>query len=515
MPPIIPGSNDTRDPVNLSHFSEKKDLSGTSWYYRNVMDAITYLVSRKQISPYKISGILLLVAVAVWINFNALDYASSAWPELARGEFTDFVLTTVTVLTGLASFAVLAGIILALPLHSLSSICGTLRSWSENRILEELTSTGLTTRYLVDQLLLHHLRRWAIISLPALLFGAFCTEGYGGLVADGGWLVYLGAVLGIYMTGFCVTAWRVSAGRRGWLFLAVPVTILAGAPSIVMSTVSPLEPSNWIFTSVFVIVAGRFLAIRALDNQASFSNISFKFRRSFSIRRSNHQPLSENPIVARQEMAGREFGDLMALVGMAVVLLWAYFEAFVNTSPVPVYVALLSVGFVAAWRAASRLSQSLTQELEGSTLETIRSTPMGSERFLNGWLQIAVGPLAKEVALFVLLSFPSVLMVQGVSGLTNGHFVHCVLLTLAAPYLGGLFGASIAGQCKPRHEVSGQITATVMLCGLLSAPQMAILLSEESSWISIVPTLIFLRLASWVLKAGANKSLNRVFLPQK
>jgi hypothetical protein len=87
---------------------------------------------------------------------------------------------------------------------------------------------------------------------------------------------------------------------------------------------------------------------------------------------------------------------------------------------------------------------------------------------------------------------------------------------MAMPYLGALFGASIAGQLKSRSEVAAQLALVLLFCGLFTLPQVSMLMSlEEPVWIAVVLTGFTVWAAGWVLKAGATKSLDRVFLPRK
>ena len=78
------------------------------------------------------------------------------------------------------------------------------------------------------------------------------------------------------------------------------------------------------------------------------------------------------------------------------------------------------------------------------------------------------------------------------------------------------FGASIAGQLKSRSEVAGQLALVLLFGGLFTVPQVGMLLTfGEPVWIAVVLTGLVVWATGWVLKAGATKSLNRVFLPQK
>ena len=484
------------------------------------MDAISYLLNRNQKSPKLLSAACLGLGVLSWLNINFLEFLNTEFPHLADVKLLAFFGVCLYCLSVVGAAASVVVALFGLPLSHVAKAGSTLRSWSENRILDELESTGLGKRYLVDQLIWFYAKRTFIVAMPTVIFSTLAYS-----PVDHVFLLGLIGLLPFLIAAACVvftlTVWRISTGPKGFAFLLIPFTILVvpgfGLPYFSTSTLGAGSylPVVWVVTLPFVVIATRFLSIYALENRSRFENLSLTWNRKTAIKQEGRFVTSDNAIIARQQMLGRAFSDSMTSSVLAIVLGLASMAAIIDKSPAPIYASLLLIGLVSAWRAAGRLSQSLTQEMEGSTLETIRTTPLGSERFLKGWLDIAVRPLAKEMILFTLVALPLAVWAGGMQVIYSGHFANSAALAILAPYFGGLFGASIAGQCRPRQEISGQITTSVVVGSLFCLPQLGIVLSEDYSWVSLILTLIVFRLAAWVLNAGAQKSLNRVFLPQK
>ena len=490
------------------------------------MDAISYLVSRKSKSPYLLSAVLLALCVVSKVNSLFLPWLESEFPTLVNNGLLVFFYGLAVILTGIACLAVVATVFLGLPLTAASSTITTLRSWSENRVLEELTSTGLTHKGVFDQLLTHHLKRWFIIGAPSILFGYLCIPTTTRPVAATLILCLL-LTFALALAAICVSCWRISAGQRGSIFLLVPLALIA-IPSFLLfvglsgaQEILGLRPATdiWLVAipSVYILFFSRYSAIQALRSGSRIQDVDFKFHRKFLSGEKDKSKLSENPVVARQEMFGQSFADLATRCVYFIGLLVTAQISINESDPISLHFFLLIAGMIAAWKAANLLSQSLTQEVESSTLETIRSTPMGSSTFLNGWLSIATRPLVKEMGILVLCSLPFVITSShGVSPLLTGQFALAAVICMAAPYIGGLFGASIAGQCKPRQEVAGQLNGSIVLGSFLTVPQVALVMSvNDIVWGHLFFTLMLFGIAAWVLRAGAEKSLNRVFLPQK
>lgn len=179
--------------------------------------------------------------------------------------------------------------------------------------------------------------------------------------------------------------------------------------------------------------------------------------------------------------------------------------------------ALLLVTLVAfnCYRAASKMSQIVTEEVETSTLETIRSTPMGSEQFLHGWLVAVLRPMLKDTTL-LLLAISATLVVSGQGLLLfHGASVMAAALCLVLPIAGAYVGASIAGQSKTRSQIAGQLIISFGAFVITAVPQAMVSTTVFSLPFALSGLGVVTIGMCWLMGAGAKKSLNRVFLPQK
>lgn len=483
------------------------------------MDAITYLLDRKEKSPSRYGLLALGACVVVWLNVHALTLMETHFKWLVDTQPFTFLFYLVVFLSGLAAFIVGCAVF-ALPLYNGSGAANVLRSWEENRILDEFTSTGLTQRYIVDRLLFYYSKRWAIMAGPSVLFGILLTGLWRQPEIWAAAFLYALFSLGAIALCVCCTSCYLSFQKQAVLAGLVP-TILIGLPAYLQFQLLPFQADGTLIVvgltglSVYALVVSRYLAIFALERKLELGNWFFSLGQRFALKRRGGSPTTENPIAAREEMVGKKWGSVLYLAGLIVALGIAMIPAVETDSAYPFFTVILVSGFIAAGRAATSLSQSLTRELESSTLELLRTTPMGSERFLNGWLKVVVAPLATEVLMISLAALPLSVIAGGVEVLTGGQFLHCVVVALAGPFLGALLGASMAGQCKPRQEVAKQLHTALGIMIVCVAPQMMILLAEDNNWGYIVMNLGIFWVMRWLLTAGARKSLNRVFLPQK
>lgn len=475
------------------------------------MNAVSFLISRKSHNPNKISAALVLATLLGFGNFILFLWLDKTF-KTSLGDLS-WTLSLVSGLTMLGLVAILVGLIVGVPLYHLSAMAGTIVRFSENRILDELASSGLTDKTIVAQVFGYYLKRVTVLLLPSYFLWALV----GLMVGNPGFSIILLACYGFAVAALAgtlfVACWKIAAGARGRLLLLLPATIVFG-PSLALIEWGGEGLPAILIAEIYVLVTGYLFALQGLRSRGRLKVMVSRFRRLTRLKQKGRE-LSDNPIVARQEALGREWGDLLTLSASGLLLLLAMLLSAELKSAWPVMNVLLICGFMANWRAAYKLSQSLTTELESSTLEILRSTPLGSKRFMEGWLDLTLKPLFGELACLSLPAFAFVL-IEFPSALSDGSFVLCLLTTTAMPYLGALFGASIAGQLKSRSEVAGQLALVLLFGGLFTVPQVGMLLTfGEPVWIAVVLTGLVVWATGWVLKAGATKSLNRVFLPQK
>ncbi len=475
------------------------------------MNAVSFLISRKSHSPFKISAGLVLATVLALVNFVVFAWMEKTL-EASLGNLT-WILGLVSGLTFVALAGLIVGVMVGVPLYHLSEMAGTIVRFSENRILDELTSSGLTDKSIVDQVFGYYLKRVTILLLPSYSLWALIGLSVGNPETAAILLVAFGFAIAALSATLLLVCWKVAVGSRGRLLLLLPILLVCGPPVALLELYGETA-SVLLIGELYVALVGYSLAVRGLRSRGRLNSLLSRVRRLTRLRLVGRD-FSDNPIVARQEALGREWGDLLMLSTSGLLLLTGMIVSSEIKSAWPVLNVLLVCGFVASWRAAYKLSQSLTTELESSTLEILRSTPLGSKRFMEGWLDLTLKPLFGEIVCLCTAALAFFLSVLP-AALYDGTFALTVLSSLAMPYLGALFGASIAGQLKTRSEVAGQLALILLFCGLFSIPQLSVLISlGEPVWFAVFLTGLIVWATSWVLKAGATKSLNRVFLPQK
>lgn len=481
------------------------------------MDAVSFLVSRGHKSAGRLSLYSLLSLLALWLYYLGGSTVVALDSEFFNCHWLGSLIVGLGgIIFGTLVCAVLTGATLGVPAYQWSQLNGTLRSWSENRILDEMTSTGLTERRLVNALLRYHLGRWLAISMPTVV--ALTLYSTSGSIQDTLLvsLAYVGSCAVLFSAGFFASCWTVAAGPRGQLF-----SVLALVPQVILGAAFVWSSSIDAAVALFVvptlsIVYSYFSGLWALNNRANLSDQLYKLRNLISLKLGRRAATSENPIVAREQMRGQGLGNILASLRTLALLGFGLVFLFTDRNSTPLILLVLVNGFIYAYRAADRLAQSLTAELESSTLETLRTTPMGSQRFLEGWLQTAVRPLVVEYLVLSMAAAPFITL-YATEHLAGPSFLFCLSLGAASIYLGGLFGASIAGQLKPRQEVAGQISTILAVGAVTTFIEVSVFFNSSRGALlaQAVGTALVFVFFGWVLKAGAHRSLNRVFLPQK
>lgn len=464
-----------------------------------------------------------MVMIFLFLNQRALEWLSVASPELCAEGLTAQAYGLIVGLVNLGLYGIPFLILTVLPLHHVASFSSTLKSWYENRILDELTATGLGAKVILKDLSLFHLKRWTVVAAPVIVFGVLWSVLFNTYLLYG-WLVYAGLISIIFTSTSSLATWRIVLSRTDGLSMLAPILLICVPPLLLVFCIVNYEldwPGLWVgffFTILYVWFASYLSAVWVLEQRSRLEDLASKARRTrfFRTTKIKRRAKSENPIIAREEMLGRSFGDFLRPLVMLGVLLFAGTLSAQVEHATPIHLILLLLGLTGAWRAADRLSQSLTQEREGETLELLRTTPMGAGQFLSGWLHVTLRPLLLETGAFIAVSVSLLLYNLGPDALLDRAFFLCLMVVLTAPYLGALLGASIAGQCRPRQDISSQILSAMVVGSLFWFPQWCVLIaSPRLGWESIAADMLLIVFLYWALTAGAKKSLNRVFLPQK
>ena len=487
------------------------------------MDALQFLIRRKWPSAQKVSLVLLAATVLTWLGI--LITRKLPLDDLIASPYGAFYFM-IWMAVGLLVLGTFVTVLALVPLYAFHRVSGTLQSWIRQRAVEEILCTGMTARNILDALGLFGLRWWMIASLPSIILGLFLFPE----LRDGALLGFLaaGTLAGVTFVCFCLSlqTWSVFPGGRALLPALVPLTVLpvVGMASlcgfsvaVAMADQCDLFALAFIGSSLVTVFVARWLAIYGLENWESLGRVDSKTRRAIRRRLSSSTrlTLSENPICAREAMRGLDAGQLAVRLGTFVGFLLASFVAFAPDGGWALVVLLGIVVLLNSYRGAQAMSQVVTQETESSTLEAVRSTPMGSEQFLYGWLRIVVWPQWRDHTLLMLSCVVVAVAAGRVERLFDPFVVFVIAAAYALPLVAAYVGASIAGQSKSRSEISGQLVAAFVAIGILGGPQSVARMHLVSAPSALGALTLMTAFACWVLDAGAKKSLNRVFLPQR
>lgn len=487
---------------------------------RNAMDALEFLIARKWPSSRKVSLALLAATALTWLGVLIARKL-----PLDASPYSPFYFL-ICLAVGLLGFGTFATVLALVPLYTFNRVSGTLQSWIRQRAVEEMLSTGMTARKILDALGLFGVRWWIVASLPGAILGLVLFPE----LRDGPFLCFLAvsamACINFVYFYLSLQTWSVFPGGRALLPALVPLVVLpvVGVTSLLgfgvamkMADGRDLPALAFIGSSLVTLFVARWLAIYGLENWESLGRVDSKTRRAIRRRlpSSTCLTLSENPICAREAMRGMDAGQLTVRVGMLGGFVAASSLAFGPDGGWALPVLLGVVVLLNSYRGAQTMSQIVTQETESSTLETVRSTPMNSEQFLHGWLRIVVWPQWRDHTLLI-LSCAAVAVAAGhADQLLNASIVIAVAATYTLPLVAAYVGASIAGQAKTRSEISGQLAAAFAAVGILGGPQSVAGMHLVNAPSALGVLTLMIAFTCWVLDAGAKKSLNRVFLPQR
>lgn len=479
------------------------------------MNAIEYLIGRAWPKAWKVGGALLLGLFVSWMNFKIVTFIPGFFPHALESNLATFAVGCLSLIAGLVAFATLLGVSTLVPIFVIYRCTNLLRSWIRQRVVEELLCAGMPPAKLLDGTFFFALRWWAIATAPTMLAGCLLVPDVAILLWPQGFIAYGLAALAMGYLSLFVTTWSGLSGGKLRAPMALAGAVVLGVPFLALM-VTGMNASTLLFCGLYLTLSARQASIYALENSEQLTGLDHRFRRAFQ------RPVperttsfSENPILAREAMRGADSSDLFA---RGIVLVGFLLSAIGAVSlKAPGMFAVLLVGLVSfnCYRAASKMSQIVTEEVETSTLETIRSTPMGSEQFLNGWLIAVLRPMLKDTA-GLLLAITTTLLVSGQGlFLLHGASVMAAALCFALPIAGAYVGASIAGQSKTRSQIAGQLILSFGAFVITAVPQAMVSTTVFSLPFALGGFGMVTFGLCWLMSAGAKKSLNRVFLPQK
>jgi len=295
------------------------------------------------------------------------------------------------------------GLLFGLPLHHFKTEVSVLTSLRRGRCLEEILSTGLPARQLVDTLAVQSMGAVARIGLPlvpVLAVGSQVFPDRGqALTAALAWLplVLLVFWLGSYYVLF-LGAWSQDGDARNLPQQGLAAAVLLPAVALAVFA-HPLLGVLW-----FAMTA-RSLAVWGLDHLAQVDQLMNR-----RIHRARNRWLndgSDNPIVARESIRRSAavpggLGGLVVARALPVLLPLVWVLAlFDNAGSADGYwKAYFGGAFLfalLAWaRGASLTLGAVTGERERGTWEVLLQTGLSHREFVQGWLKVAACTLALD-----------------------------------------------------------------------------------------------------------------------
>lgn len=482
------------------------------------MDALGFLIGRKWPSGPKVGLMFMGLTLLCWFNEQVSRLVPEMFPFVLNHSVLGFVWGAAIVVAGLLAIATGLGLIFCVPLYAFYRTSNLLQSWLRQRVVEEMLCSGLTGRQILDQLVGFGARWWMTAVLPSAALSFLLFPSFRDTIGLLAFLICFLVGTAMAYLGLCSVAWSSLPGATARLPILGAVLSVQLLPTFFVPMIGSGGGGVRFFSTIiaaalYVIIIGRWTAIYGLENWESLVHLDHRVRRSLRLKSRKGRQLPENPIAARESMRGMDSGDLI-LRGLTFLgFCGATFLAY-QLQAVWIYALLIApVVLVGSYRGASRMSTIMTEEVESRTLETLRSTPMTSNDFLNGWLFTVVSAQWKEqIPLMMGVAGAIVVMGQGevlASGLVIVSGLFMVVLPVVAAYL----GASIAGQTKTRAQISGQLLVAFMTVLVMAGPQVLASGSNLTSTTSWLTLLLLTAGFCWLLNAGARKSLNRVFLP--
>lgn len=489
------------------------------WYSRGNMDAITYLIKRNWISTKKVGGLLLAGTVISWVNFHASTAVPKLFPVFEASSALAMIWGLFAMVAGLAAGATLLGVLVYAPLYTIYRLTNTLHTWYRQRIVEEMLCSGLSGRFILARMVGFGVRWWLQTTGPSFLASLVLWKGFGldakGFLTLGVAYLTTGAV--ITFLALYATTWSGLSNGTVKAPLLASLLVVQGVPALGLMLFG-VTAVTLLVASVYIIVTSRYAAIFALENSAGLRQWDARLRRQFQARfrsLSGSKKLSENPIEARETMRGQDSSDVIARLITFVGFLFAATSAILTHACWPFIFLVVPVVFLNSYRAAGKMSQIITEEIENVTLETIRSTPMTSETFLTGWATSVLKTQWRDFAILIAAIVPVVVYIGEGRNLLNPIVIVVIFTGAVLPAFGTFLGASIAGQGKPRDQISGQLLVAGGALTFLGVPQAMAATHSMNLPVGLLSTAITTASVCWLLNAGAKKSLNRVFQPQR
>lgn len=482
------------------------------------MDAVAYLLSRRQPSLLKRSGLTGIVFIACLGAAYFVAWITETYPGLRSHDTLMFLGNLSLGMVLLVALGCLVKALVRGPFAAISGIQATLNSWSASRLLDEFTAAGLSERHLFDRLTAYYLREW--IAKAALVAAAMCVVAASFDLTPGYWvLLYFLGFATLIVLSLARTAFHVTTGAKG-VFLFLFCNAVLSLPWLIYLGLwerAGLPPRFiWVTTAYFVVLAilNRSLAVTVLERRGDLDSFFTFTKRRFSLKRKGGISNSDNAIVARYEKSFQGWSGIARWLIALITLGTAVTLAASENSPTVILFYLHFLYGLSGAGALYQLGSSVSKERDRGTLETLTSTPMGVEAFHRGWMRLGT---RSRVVFNLLITAVALLLVEQFLGgilIQFGSLVNLVILAVLFPLLGGFIGLSVAAQPDSTRELDRQLVGASIALAVLSLIQLSVSAAWDSSWGPAVVNLIGMPAYCLFFYCGSKRSLSRLFEPQ-
>lgn len=477
------------------------------------MDAISYLLGRNKRPAFHYGlGGVAVAGVSAGGMFMAAE-------TLGQSGMTTLIFT----LLGVTIFLCALGCLVAGPYFAVGGAYSAFKGWQSKRLLDEFTSTSLNERYLVKRVFLYHWKNFMLTSGPMALSIVLFTA----TMEPGAWYMlalYLLGITALIAGAIGRAAWEIAGGWKGFLVLLLGVSA-ASAPWLCIALVEaatlwpPHGRNHFSYTLLcylgFLTWMGLRAARTALERRTDFDNFLHSWSQKFALKRRGGSPTSDNAVVAREQMLGSKWSSLATFAFLGLVGGMCFLGSLSERSLDGVVWGVFLLAIFSFGQASIRLSQVLNDEHQRSTLETLRSTPFGSDRFLHGWLKVAIPPLLLQNLFLATPAFLAIGAIQDLHSKSIYALVCAWIVALLAPIGGGLVGLSIAAQIQPTTALRQQLGVCYLALGGVMIVELGWLIyGPGNAFVAIAFNLVSSCLVAATLLAGSRRSLARFFLPQ-
>lgn len=444
-----------------------------------------------------------------WTMFAVLLFLAPAVTAVSLDRYSESLEAFLVTLAGALAMVV--------PLAQLAGDAALLASLRKGGCIEEILGTRTSTREIVDQVALYSvmsvLRMGLAVLVPVVLGLLLLVPNRMAVLLAG--LCWLPAMTVVVWAGSClvqaVIAWsdrgRVSAPA---VLVAVPLVSYAAltlhGASAEMGDRAYLRAALLaLFATALLGVVARALACWGLERSVQVRGSLRQLWRSGPRR----PPVPWRNAIALREAARERLATPGGLLGHLMVQYWVLWlglglvtwnlhgaePARLGNPELLVWsMLMMAVGFLQPLRASIRTMGAVQSERDGRTLETLATSGLTPEAFVDGWAQASWLPRAVETAMLLLAGGLLLLTVDANSAVYAMAIPDLLLRLVYGAYLGLLVSTTARARRDSWLGLLFAWIASVLALftgpGILSALVMVVLIPLEMPEVALVGSVV-------------------------